>query len=54
MSLILIDSVFKIDKHYYPQIILEDCKYQNKMSSFIDEGIEVSSDEFDEEVSDEE
>ena len=26
-SIILIDSAFKIDKDYYPQIFLEQCKY---------------------------
>ena len=57
LSIILINSAFKIDKHYYPLIFLEDCKYaekQNRMSNSIDEDTDISSDESDEEVSDEE
>ena len=26
-SVIMIDSVFKIDKSHYPQVYLEECKY---------------------------
>ena len=27
LSVILIDCVFKIDKNYYPQVVLQACKY---------------------------
>ena len=27
LSLILIDSVFKTGKNYYPEVFLEECKY---------------------------
>ena len=30
VSVILINSVFKIDKNYYPQVFLEECKYTAK------------------------
>ena len=48
LSLILVDSVFKIDKNYYSQVFLGDCKYvvkENKMSKFINNELEISSDE---------
>ena len=42
LSIILIDFVSKIDKYYYTQIFLEECKSvvkETKMSNFIDEDI---------------
>ena len=27
LSVVLIDSVFKMGKNYYPQVLLEECKY---------------------------
>ena len=30
LSVILLDSVIKIDNNYYPQIVLEECKYAVK------------------------
>ena len=27
LSVILIDSVFEMGKNYYPQVLLEECKY---------------------------
>ena len=30
MSLKLIDSVIKVNKKYYPQTLLEECKYEIK------------------------
>ena len=27
LSVILVDSVYKKDKNYYPQVFLEECKY---------------------------
>ena len=29
-SLIILDSVVKVKKKYYPQIVLEECKYETK------------------------
>ena len=49
----LIDSVFRTKESYYPQVFLEEYEYvvkENKMC--IDEEIEISSDESDEQVSD--
>ena len=57
LSVILIDSVYKKDKNYYPQVFLEECKYvvkEKKKSKFITDNKEISSDDFDKENSDEE
>ena len=27
LSMVLIDSVFKMSKNYYPQVFLKECKY---------------------------
>ena len=35
MSVILLDSVINVDKIYYPQIILEECKYAVKKEKII-------------------
>ena len=51
---ILIDSVFRTGKNYYPQLFLEECKYdvkEKKMSKYIIEDLEYSSDESDKEDS---
>ena len=56
----MIDSVYKKDKKYYPQVFLEECKYvvkEKKKSKFITDKIEISSDyeeNYDEENSNEE
>ena len=53
----MIDSVYKIDKNYYPQVFLEECKYvvqEKKKSKFITDNIEIYSDDSDEENSNEE
>ena len=37
-SLIMLDSVVRVNKKYYPQILLEECKYvirKNKMENLI-------------------
>ena len=51
LSLIMLDSVIKEKKKYYPQTLLEDCKYEQekiKMESLIDDDLEKSlSDESD-------
>ena len=57
----MIDSVFRTDKHYYPQVFLEECKYvvkEKEIPKYIIDDIEMSSDSdienSDEENSDEE
>ena len=45
LSVILIDFVFRTGKSYYPQVVLQECKYvvkQKKMSEYITEEIEKS------------
>ena len=32
LSLIMIDSIIKINKKYYPQTLLEECKYEIKIT----------------------
>ena len=47
LSLILIDSVYKKDKNYYPQVFLEEFKYiikEKKKSKFITDDIEIPFD----------
>ena len=56
LSVILIDSVFRAGKKYYPQVFLEECKYvvkEKKIPKYIIDDIEISSDS-DRENSDEE
>ena len=46
----MIDSVIKANKKYYPQILLEECKYvQEKIKSenYIDEDLEKSKSDSD-------
>ena len=55
--MILIDSVYKTGKNYYPQAILEECKYvvkEKKMPEYITDDIKIFSDDSDEENSDKE
>ena len=43
LSIIMIDSVIKANKKYYPQILLEECKYiqeKIKTENYTDEGLE--------------
>ena len=45
LSIIMIDSVIKANKKYYPQILLEECKYVQekiKTKNYIDEDLENS------------
>ena len=45
LSIIMIDSVIKTNKKYYPQILLEQCKYiqeKIKTENYIDEDLENS------------
>ena len=55
LLVILIDSVSRTSKYYYPQKFLEQCKYiaKKKMPDYITDSIEISSDS-DREDSDEE
>ena len=46
LSIIMLDSVVKIKKKYYPQMLLEECKYEikkTKMENLIDDELEASS-----------
>ena len=46
MSLIVIDSVIKVNKKHYPQTLLKECKYEIKktnMENFIRDDLEPSS-----------
>ena len=45
LSIIMLDSVIKANKKYYPQILLEECKYLQekiKTENYIDEELEKS------------
>ena len=46
LSVILIDSVFRTGKSYYPQVFLEECKYvvkEKKIPNYIIGNVEISS-----------
>ena len=46
LSLIMLDSVIRIKKKYYPQTLLEECKYimrKNKMENLINNDLNLSS-----------
>ena len=46
MSLIILDSIIKANKKYYPQTLLDDCKYvirKNKMENLINNDLDLSS-----------
>ena len=46
LSIIMLDSVIKAKKKYYPQTLLEECKYEPKeikMENLIDDDFEKSS-----------
>ena len=51
LPIIVLDSVIKAKKKYYPQTLLEECKYEQKrikMENLIDDDLEKSeSDESD-------
>ena len=57
LSIIMLDSVIKAKKKYYPQTLLEECKYEQekiKMENLIDDDLEKSlSDEPDNDSNDE-
>ena len=58
LSLIMLDSVIRVNKKYYPQTLLEECKYvirKNRMENLINDDLDLSSsdksdNEFDNEV----
>ena len=44
--MVLIDSFSEIGKSYYPQVLLEECKYffkDKKVTKYINEDLEISS-----------
>ena len=46
LSLIMLDSVIRLNKKYYPQTLLEECKYvirKNKMDNSINDDLDLSS-----------
>ena len=46
LSLIMLDSVIRVNKKYYPQTLLEECKYvirKNKMENVINNDLSLSS-----------
>ena len=45
MSLIMLDSVIRVSKKYYPQALLEECKWktkQNEMENLINDDLDLS------------
>ena len=45
LSIIILDSVIKANKKYYPQTLLEECKYEQKRiktENYINEDLEIS------------
>ena len=51
-SVIMIDSVCEIGKSYYPQVLLEECKYivkEREKSNYISHELEICSDDSDKE-----
>ena len=50
LSIIMLDSVIKANKKYYPQTVLEECKYVQekiKINNLIDEDLEKSESDSD-------
>ena len=46
LSLIMLDSLIRANKKYYPQTLLEECKYEikkNKMENLINDDLDPSS-----------
>ena len=53
LSLIMLDFVVKVGKKYYPQVFLEECKYvkrKNKMFNYINDDLEMTSSDDDDEL----
>ena len=57
LSLIMLGSVIRINQKYYPQTLLEECKYiirKNKMENLVNDDLDLSSsDESDNETNNE-
>ena len=52
LSLIMLDSVIRVNKKYYPETLLEECKYvirKNKMESLINDDLDESDNDNDNE-----
>ena len=52
LSLIMLDSVIRVNKKYYPKTLLEECKYvirKNKMENLINDDLDESDNESDKE-----
>ena len=53
----MLDNVIRVNKKYYPQTLLEECKYvirKNKMENLINDNLDLSSsDESDNETDNE-
>ena len=50
LSIIMLDSVIKAKKKYYPQTLLEECKYEQeriKIENLIDDDLEKSESDSD-------
>ena len=46
LSLIVLDFVIRVSKNYYPQTLLEECKYvirKSKMENLINDDLDLSS-----------
>ena len=46
LSVIMLDSAIRVNKKYYPQTLLEECKYEikkNKMDNLINDDLDLSS-----------
>ena len=46
LNIIMLDSVTRVNKKYYPQTLLEECKYvirNNKMENLINNDLSLSS-----------
>ena len=55
LSIIILDSVIKTNKKYYPQTYLEECKYAQKkikIENYIDDDLKSDSDSHEEKESD--
>ena len=49
MSLIILDSIIRVSKKYYPQILLEECKYEvkkTKMENLINDDLDLGSSDY--------
>ena len=56
MSLIILNSAIRVNKKYYPQTLLEKCKYKikkNKRDHLINDDLESDSESYSESDSDE-